>query len=809
MSYLKPVPPPSTSNNYGQKYTSPPPSSYNNYGQKYSTSNLSPYIRPSSFLIQQQPPAYYYNNRNDTTSSNSMPALLTYEKIDPTVRQSQKREKERLKLQDKHRRFREDRSNANLRNEANGNPGDVDFQRLISRWRQKNCVKINPSDYNKLLEQQMKQNTNIFTVFVRKRPINQREKRIKDHDVVSVPQKGKIVIHSPKVLLDGFNKVLANQTFLLDGVFNEYASNDLIFTHICKPLLDKVYFKHENACCFAFGQTGSGKTYTIKGIEDRLIKTLFTLIDKDKCRDDNNNNNNVVQTKKIIVSYYELYGSTILDLFQNRKEVHVREDARNGLVQVRGIKKIEVNNIEDFISLINNAKKLRTTKKTKMNNQSSRSHSVLEITLENIDVDDFDNNTSPKKSPKKISNESVKASPIKKLKKNKNCQFTLVDLAGSERADDSKNHDSNLQKESGEINRSLLALKECIRAISQKKRHIPYRSSQLTLVLKNVLTKKHAHVSVVATVAPTASNHDHTVNTLKYASLLRIGKYVKKLNIFKLNNDEWDFTSSSSEGENDDDDDDDAQDRYNLSYPGRRHTKKNAKKHVKRRQKRSSPKKKMHNNNNSKGEDPMRLTLLRKKIENKKTPTKTSWDQLDAEMPPPSPSSPKVTPFSPPSKFLSRSLVQRQNSMMEKISQSPVLCIVRCRPMSKNERLNQDEEPCIEVTSKSSLNLNFMKKELHVDKFAKSRMETGHKFHFDSVLDENANQKRTYNVTAQLLIDKILAGYNVTVFAYGQTGAGKTHTMVGTPTQPGIILEMTEEILQSIDGRRRWKQGSG
>ena len=141
-------------------------------------------------------------------------------RIDPTVTQSKKREKRFQDLKLKHQKFREDRLTANLRNESTGHPGDVDFQRLINVWRKKHCFEIQVSDYNLLLERQKRQTPNIFTVFVRKRPVSAQEKENKDHDVISVPKIDAVVIHSPKILVDGITKVLANQRFQLDGVFD-------------------------------------------------------------------------------------------------------------------------------------------------------------------------------------------------------------------------------------------------------------------------------------------------------------------------------------------------------------------------------------------------------------------------------------------------------------------------------------------------------------------------------------------------------------------------------------------------------------
>ena len=75
--------------------------------------------------------------------------------------------------------------------------------------------------------------------------------------------------------------------------------------------------------------------------------------------------------------------------------------------------------------------------------------------------------------------------------------------------------------EGAEINKSLLALKECIRALGANSSHIPYRASKLTLVLKDSFTRKKSRTVMIATISPAASSADHTINTLRYADRIK------------------------------------------------------------------------------------------------------------------------------------------------------------------------------------------------------------------------------------------------------------------------------------------------
>ena len=75
-----------------------------------------------------------------------------------------------------------------------------------------------------------------------------------------------------------------------------------------------------------------------------------------------------------------------------------------------------------------------------------------------------------------------------------------------------------------------------------------------------------------------------------------------------------------------------------------------------------------------------------------------------------------------------------------------------------------------------------------------------HRFTFDTVYGQNASQEKVYNTTARAVVDSSLQGYNATIFAYGQTGTGKTYTMEGfhQHDQRGIIPLAIEQIFNHI-----------
>ena len=99
-------------------------------------------------------------------------------------------------------------------------------------------------------------------------------------------------------------------------------------------------------------------------------------------------------------------------------------------------------------------------------------------------------------------------------------KMSFIDLAGSERGADVADTNKQTRMDGSEINKSLLALKECIRALDQDKKHTPFRGSKLTLVLKDSFTGNCKTVMIGA-ISPSASSCEHTLNTLRYADRVK------------------------------------------------------------------------------------------------------------------------------------------------------------------------------------------------------------------------------------------------------------------------------------------------
>lgn len=189
---------------------------------------------------------------------------------------------------------------------------------------------------------------------------------------------------------------------------------------------------------------------------------------------------------QISISYLEIYNELIRDLLNPGGPLELREDNRGQKITVAGLSEIAALSRHEVIQLLLKGNKARTMEPTAANQTSSRSHALLSITILN-------------KTPLGT----------------KQGRLFLTDLAGSERAKKTKNKGKRLQ-EGAHINRSLLALGNCINALSGGARYVNYRDSKLTRLLKEALSGKCKTV-MIAHVAPEAKHRDETKNTLVYA----------------------------------------------------------------------------------------------------------------------------------------------------------------------------------------------------------------------------------------------------------------------------------------------------
>jgi len=370
-----------------------------------------------------------------------------------------------------------------LRNKDPGNP-NWEFLQMILDY--KEHIEFNPlMDGDPMSSHQI-------TVCIRKRPMSQKEIKRKDVDVVTVPNKDTITIHEPKTKVD-LTKYLENQHFRFDCAFDETASNEMVYKYTARSLVQSI-FEGGMATCFAYGQTGSGKTHTMggefhgksqdskNGIYAFATRDVFKLLKSPKYK-----NNNLL----VSCSYFEIYSGKVFDLLSGKAKLRVLEDGKQQVVVV-GLTETEVDSVDDVLTLITKGNNQRTSGQTSANAHSSRSHAVFQIILREG-----------------------------KARKPLFGKFSLIDLAGNERGADTSSANRQTRMEGAEINKSLLALKECIRALGRKGAHLPFRASKLTQVLRDSFIGDKARTCMIAMISPSVSSCEHTLNTLRYADRVK------------------------------------------------------------------------------------------------------------------------------------------------------------------------------------------------------------------------------------------------------------------------------------------------
>ena len=333
------------------------------------------------------------------------------------------------------------------------------------------------------------ENSKIF-VCVRKRPIFPKELMEGEIDCVSAINP-KVYIYDCKIKIDGYTKYIDVNEFNFDNAFNENDNTYLLYKCSIQPSLD-ILLRGGVVTCFAYGQTGSGKTYTMKGIQDIAINNIFQIF-YDLGR-------KMGKKFTFYISFYELYLGLLYDLLNNRNKVMALED-KNQKVQIYGLTEKLVESPNEMKSIIDFANNVRTTHNTVTNETSSRSHAVCNFII-------------------KIENQNTEKEYAK---------LSLVDLAGSERATETQSNDKNRLAEGADINKSLLALKECIRALDARKtkgnseQHVPFRNSKLTLVLRDSFLGKAdlCKIIMISCISPSNHSANHTINTLRYSMRLK------------------------------------------------------------------------------------------------------------------------------------------------------------------------------------------------------------------------------------------------------------------------------------------------
>ncbi|CAN8259017.1 unnamed protein product [Cochlearia groenlandica] len=329
--------------------------------------------------------------------------------------------------------------------------------------------------------------------------------------------------------------------FTFDHVASETISQERLFRVAGLPMVENCLSGY-NSCVFAYGQTGSGKTYTMMGeiseadgslsedcgVTARIFEYLFSRI---KMEEEGRRDEKLKFSCKC--SFLEIYNEQITDLLEpSSTNLQLREDLGKG-VYVENLVEHNVRTVNDVLKLLLQARlpypniilRLcvevfnltcfpyvqgavnRKIAATRMNSESSRSHSVFTCTLESLWERDS-------------------------LTHSRFARLNLVDLAGSERQKSSGAEGDRL-KEAANINKSLSTLGLVIMSLVDlahgKHRHVPYRDSRLTFLLQDSLGG-NSKTMIIANVSPSLCSTNETLSTLKFAQRAKLIQNNAKVN---------------------------------------------------------------------------------------------------------------------------------------------------------------------------------------------------------------------------------------------------------------------------------------
>ncbi|GMH17057.1 hypothetical protein Nepgr_018898 [Nepenthes gracilis] len=318
-----------------------------------------------------------------------------------------------------------------------------------------------------------------IVVTVRLRPLSKREQAAKDLVAWDCVDDQTIVYKPPS-----HDRSYQPASFTFDKVFGPYCLTETVYEEGVKNVALSALMGI-NATIFAYGQTSSGKTYTMRGITEKAVTDIYSHIMNTPERD-----------FMIKISGLEIYNENVRDLLNSEsgRNLKLLDDPEKGTVVEKLVEEIATDD-QHLRHLISICESQRQVGETALNDNSSRSHQIIRLTIQST------------------------------LRENSGCirsyvaTLNFVDLAGSERA--SQTHaDGARLREGCHINLSLMTLTTVIRKLSvggKKSGHIPYRDSKITRILQHSLGG-NARTAIICTLSPAQSHVEQTRNTLLFAT---------------------------------------------------------------------------------------------------------------------------------------------------------------------------------------------------------------------------------------------------------------------------------------------------
>uniref|UniRef100_K3WGA2 Kinesin motor domain-containing protein n=1 Tax=Globisporangium ultimum (strain ATCC 200006 / CBS 805.95 / DAOM BR144) TaxID=431595 RepID=K3WGA2_GLOUD len=291
-------------------------------------------------------------------------------------------------------------------------------------------------------------------------------------------------------------------TFTFDQVFGTKSTQAEVYTATAKPLVESA-LRGYNCTCFVYGQTGTGKTFSMEGVPgDAEYAGIIPRVMDDVF--DGIQNMQADLEFLVRVSYIEIYLEKIRDLLEpSSNNLSVRESRERG-VWIAGATEVCCASADEMMGVMRRGGANRVISSTRMNNDSSRSHSVFIITIEQ----------------RNVATGSTRSGKL-----------FLVDLAGSEKVGKTHAKGQTL-KEAQHINKSLSALGSVMNALTsgaQSSAHIPYRDSKLTRLLQDSLGG-NSETTLLVCGSCSSYNSEETISTLRFGTRAKNIKNKPKVN---------------------------------------------------------------------------------------------------------------------------------------------------------------------------------------------------------------------------------------------------------------------------------------
>jgi kinesin family protein 5 len=325
--------------------------------------------------------------------------------------------------------------------------------------------------------------------------------RFRPQNKIEVASGGEPIVDFKSEDTCSINSKEAAGAFTFDRVFDMSSRQVDVFDYSIRPTVDDILNGY-NGTVFAYGQTGAGKSYTMmgsdidddagKGVIPRIIEQIFASILASP--------GNIEYTVR--VSYMEIYMERIRDLLMPQNDNLAVHEEKNRGVYVKGLLEVYVSSVDEVYEVLRRGGQSRAVSATNMNAESSRSHSILVVTV----------------TQKNVETGSMKTG-----------QLFLVDLAGSEKVGKTGASGQTLE-EAKKINKSLSALGMVINSLTDSKAsHVPYRDSKLTRILQESLGG-NSRTTLIINCSPSSYNDVETLSTLRFGMRAKTIKNKAKVN---------------------------------------------------------------------------------------------------------------------------------------------------------------------------------------------------------------------------------------------------------------------------------------